>query len=241
MAAKRKPPAPPPGTPAYMLTWGDICTLLLCFFAFLLSMSSISPAKFDVASSSFMKAFSGVLEQMPQVLITKEIQMPRMGGDEQNKKMAVDAARMLQDEMKKSDNEDLVKVKVTDSGIAIKLADPVCFAVGSSDLQPDFIRILTGLRDVVLNKMPGAEIRVEGHTDDTPIHTTQFPSNWELSASRALQVVKFMKDNLGVDPARLSAVGYGEYRPVFPNTSAENRAKNRRIEVYVEYLEKKEQ
>jgi chemotaxis protein MotB len=73
-----------------------------------------------------------------------------------------------------------------------------------------------------------------------PINTREFPSNWELSAARALSVVKFLFTHGGIDPARLSAVGYGEYRPIAPNDTEINRQKNRRIEIYVEYLTKEE-
>ncbi|MBD3390412.1 MAG: OmpA family protein [Chitinivibrionales bacterium] len=240
MPEKKKKQEESKGAPAYMLTWGDMCTLLLCFFVMLLAMSHIDPYRFTVAASSFQNAFSGVLEELPQVLITRDILMPKMGGDEQDKKIAVEAAVELREQMKQEDKDEAVKVKVTDNGIAIKIADPVMFAVGKAALQPDFIAVLRDLRDIVLNRMPDAEIRVEGHTDDTPINTREYPSNWELSAARALSVVKFMKNDLGVDPARLSAVGYGEHRPLVPNTTPENRQKNRRIEIYVEYLEKKD-
>ena len=89
---ERKSPEPPKGAPAFMTTWGDMCTLLLCFFVMLLAMSTIDPAKFNVAASSFQNALSGVLESYPSVMITKDILIPRLGGDEQNKRMAVDAA-----------------------------------------------------------------------------------------------------------------------------------------------------
>jgi len=239
MAAKRKKPESPAGAPAYMVTWGDMCTLMLCFFVFLLAMSHIDPYRFTVAASSFMNAFSGVLKELPQVLITKNITVPKMGGDEQNKKIAVEAAYTMQQELKKENLDEAVKVQVTDNGIAIKIADPICFDVGQATLKKEFIGVLLQLKDIVMKKMPKAEIRVEGHTDDTPISTREYPSNWELSAARALRVVKFMKNELGVDPRRLSAVGYGEYRPIMPNDTPANKQKNRRIEIYIEYLEKK--
>ncbi len=166
--------------------------------------------------------------------------MPKMGGDEQDKKIAVEAAVQMREQMKKEEMDEAIKVQVTDKGIAIKIADPVCFDVGKADLKSEFVGVLTELKDIVLRRMPTAEIRVEGHTDNTPINTREYPSNWELSASRALRVVKFLKDRLGVDPARMSAVGYGEYRPIAPNTTPANKQKNRRIEIYIEYLEKKE-
>jgi chemotaxis protein MotB len=225
------------GAPEYMLTYGDMMTLLLCFFVMLLAMSQIDENKFKVAASSFQNAFSGVLEQLPTVAIHEEVLIPRMGGDEQNKKMAVQAAREIRKAVKKEKLEDAIKVKVTDKGIAIKVSDPIGFDVGKANIKSEFGDVLEKIVEII-GKVPDNEIRVEGHTDNTPIRTREFPSNWELSAARALNVVKFLSSKGGIHPKRLSAVGYGEYRPVAPNTSKENKQKNRRIEIYVEYIKK---
>ena len=237
MENKKKEEPQKKGAPEYMLTYGDMMTLLLCFFVMLLAMSQIDENKFKVAASSFHNAFSGVLEQLPTVAIHEEVLIPRLGGDEQNKKMAVQAARDIRKAIKKEKLEDAIKVKVTDKGIAIKVSDPVGFDVGKANIKPEFAGVLEKIVEII-GKIPDNEIRVEGHTDNTPIQTREFPSNWELSAARALNVVKFLSSKGGIHPKRLSAVGYGEYRPVAPNNSKENRQKNRRIEIYVEYLKK---
>ncbi len=220
-----------------MTTWGDMCTLLLCFFVMLLAMSTIDPNKFMVAASSFQNAFSGVLESFPTILITKDVLVPRMGGDEQNKRMAIEAALRVREAIKKENLDDAIKVKVTEKGLAVKVSDPVGFDIGKAQIKPEFARIL-GEIAAIIDRIPRKMIRVEGHTDNIPIRTREFPSNWELSAARALNVVKYLYSHAGIDPARLSAVGYGEYRPLVPNTSAENRKKNRRIEIYVDYTDK---
>jgi len=222
-----------------MNTWGDMCTLLLCFFVMLLAMSTIDPAKFMVAANSFQNAFSGVLESFPSVLITKDVYIPRMGGDAQNKRMAIDAATKVRKSIAKEKMEDMIKVQVTETGIAIKIADPVSFESGSADVNPKLYGMLKDLAGVI-NAAPTSQIRVEGHTDNVPIRNARFPSNWELSSARALSVVRYMANNGDVDPARLSAIGYGEYRPIAPNTTPENRKMNRRIEIYVDYVQKKD-
>jgi chemotaxis protein MotB len=79
----------------------------------------------------------------------------------------------------------------------------------------------------------GYSLRVEGHTDNTPIHTAQFPSNWELSTARATFLLEYLISNTGIPPQRLSAVGYGEYRPVTGNNTPEGRASNRRVDLVV--------
>lgn len=236
---EKKPSDPPKGAPAYMSTWGDMCTLLLCFFVMLLAMSTIDPAKFNVAASSFQNALSGVLESYPSIMITKDIMVPRLGGDEQNKRMAIEAALKIKEVVKKEGLEDAVKVKVTESGIAIKLSDPIGFDIGESEIKPELIPTLNGICAIV-NKVSSTQIRVEGHTDDLPIKSFKYPSNWELSSSRALNVVKFMAATGRIDPSRLSAIGYGEYRPLVPNTSTVNRKLNRRIEIFVDYMNKRE-
>ena len=240
MAKRKKEEAGKKGAPEYMLTYGDMMTLLLCFFVMLLAMSQIDENKFKVAASSFQNAFSGVLEQLPTIPIHEDILIPRMGGDEQNKKMAIEAAKAIRKVVKNENLEDAIKVSVTDRGIAVKISDPLGFDVGKAEIKSEFESILSKMIPII-GKIPDNEIRVEGHTDNTPIHTKEFPSNWELSAARALNVVKFLFRKGGIHPSRLSAVGYGEYRPVVPNSSKENKQKNRRIEIYIEYLKKQDE
>ncbi len=235
MARKRKTDTPR-GSPAYMLTWGDMCTLLLCFFVLLVAMSSTDAGKFQIAASSLHNALSGVLESLPSIMIKQEVLQPKLGGDEQNKRLAIDASQRIRKAVKKEGLEDAIKVRVTETGIAIQLANPIGFDLGKADIKPELLGTLREIASII-GRVKGTEIRVEGHTDDLPIHTKEFPSNWELSAARSLNIVKYFAQQ-GIDPARLSAIGYGEYRPLFPNTSEQNRKKNRRIEIFVEYLKK---
>lgn len=237
MPSRKKEEKGKKGAPEYMMTYGDMMTLLLCFFVMLLAMSHIDENKFKVAASSFQNAFSGVLKDFPTIPIHKDILIPRLGGDEQNKKMAVQAAREIREAVKREKLDEAIKVKVTDKGIAIKIADPLGFDIGKADIKPEFAGALLEIVRII-NKFPNNEIRVEGHTDNTPIRTREFPSNWELSAARALKVIKYLYNQGGIHPSKLSAVGYGEYRPIAPNNSPGNKQKNRRIEMYVEYLKK---
>jgi len=239
VARKKKPKEGPKGAPAYMNTWGDMCTLLLCFFVMLLAMSTIDPTKFMVAASSFQNAFSGVLESFPTILITKDVLIPRLGGQQQNKRMAIEAVTKMREKVKEENLEDAIKVQVTETGIAIQISDPIGFESGSADVNPKLYGVLKDLSNVI-NAAPSSLIRVEGHTDNVPIHSAKYPSNWELSSARALSVVRYMANNGDVDPSRMSAIGYGEYRPIAPNTTPENRKTNRRIEIYVDYIQKKD-
>jgi chemotaxis protein MotB len=206
----------------------------------LIALANFDVVKVAAASISFQESFGGsIFKESPSAIALPQVIVPRMGGDEQRKKMALQAAVRVAEAAKGSDMKDAVKVKVTDTGIAIKISDPILFEIGQAEISPSFREFL-GKLVAIINADDKAEIRVEGHTDNTPISTPLFASNWELSSSRALNVVKFFQNNYHVDPARLSGVGYGEYRPIVPNDTPENRQKNRRIEIYVEYLQKKD-
>lgn len=239
MAKKQKcPECPPVGAPGWMATFSDLCTLLLCFFVLLISMASFETNKFKIAARSLQGAL-GILETYPTVLVAKVVQMPKLGGDEQKKKLAVKTAKKIEKIAKEKKMDKAVKVKVTDNGIAIKLSDPNTFPLGKSNIRKHVKPLLKEL-STIIRTFPDAQIRVEGHTDNSPIKNKEFPSNWELSASRALNVVKYMAFAGGIDPARMSGVGYGEYRPVAKNDTKIHKQMNRRIEIYVEYLKKYE-
>jgi chemotaxis protein MotB len=116
-------------------------------------------------------------------------------------------------------------------GLVLSLAETGSFAPGRAELQSSARRVLLMLANA-LGRVTNL-IRVEGHTDDVPIHTPLFASNWELSTARATRVVQFLVEQGHLDPARLSAAGYGEYHPRVPNTSPELRARNRRVDIVV--------
>ena len=113
--------------------------------------------------------------------------------------------------------------------LTVRMAEKVLFPSGSDAISRDGKRVLAKVAEA-LQEVKGRIIRVEGHTDNVPIHTERFPSNWELSAARAIAVVRFLQAQ-GVDPGLLGAAGYGEYQPIGSNLSAEGRAQNRRIEI----------
>ncbi len=126
--------------------------------------------------------------------------------------------------------QDLVEVTYTENRVMVNMKDKMLFASGSAQLSNTAV---TALRDIsrILATVPNS-IQVEGNTDNRPIHTEEFPSNWELSAARAASVVHLLS-RLGIDPSRLSAIGYGEYRPAAGNDSEEGRAKNRRVTLVI--------
>jgi chemotaxis protein MotB len=116
-------------------------------------------------------------------------------------------------------------------GIVVSLPEAGSFPAGRADLSPAGRRAMLDLA-AKLRDLPNL-IRVEGHTDDAPIATTAFASNWDLSAARATRVVRVLVDDGGIDPARLGAVGYAQFRPRVPNVNAPSRARNRRVDIVV--------
>jgi chemotaxis protein MotB len=123
------------------------------------------------------------------------------------------------------------QVKLTElkGKLTVRLAEKVLFASGSATIGREGRAALTKIAEA-FRDVHGRIVRVEGHTDNVPIHTARFPSNWELSAARAIAVVRLLQDQ-GVDPSLLGAAGYAEYQPVAPNDTPEGRAENRRIEI----------
>jgi chemotaxis protein MotB len=129
------------------------------------------------------------------------------------------------------DGQQAVTTKITERGLVVSLASSAFFDAGEAALRPEAIALMRTVAWTLKNS--GRQIMIEGHTDDTPIHTYQFPSNWELSTARATAVVRYLVEAYKLPPERLSAAGYGEYKPLVGNTSPENRAKNRRVDIVI--------
>lgn len=135
--------------------------------------------------------------------------------------------------MNESEYMDAVELYNTPERIKLVISDPLTFETGKATIKPKFKKILTDVAEIIKNTT-FTEVRVEGHTDNVPIHTPKYPSNWELSAARALEVTKYLAFQGGLNPAHLSAIGYGEYRPRADNNTPHGRLKNRRVELYIE-------
>lgn len=127
--------------------------------------------------------------------------------------------------------EVLLTTIIDERGLRIRFTDPLLFDLGKADLRPESVAVLRMVADSLSTL--SNRIEVQGHTDNIPISTSYFRSNWDLSTARACEVLRFLIQEGGIDPGRLSAAGYGEYKPIAPNDSKENRSKNRRVELLV--------
>lgn len=130
-----------------------------------------------------------------------------------------------------SDKE--VKVEMLERGLVITFVAEVLFDSGKDVLRPEAFIKLDKVANVLNTTVKDLGVGIEGHTDSDPIRHSGWKSNWELSVARALSVLHYMIDKQAVDPHRLSATGFGEFRPVAPNTAKEDKQKNRRVEIVI--------
>jgi chemotaxis protein MotB len=223
MARGKKPKEPPRGTPAWMVTYGDMMTLVLTFFVLLFAISSVDMQKYKKAVNSLRGALGGnvgVLEQGTALEPTGGV----TGADNQ-------VLEQLQKILGKSDTKDKVEIRKNGKDIIVSFKEKLFFTIGSADILNEAIPLLTEVGTIIRDQQ--LAIRVEGHTCDIPIRNSKFPSNWELSAIRAVNVSKYLIEKVRLRPEKVSVAGYGQYRPMVANTSDEARARNRRVDLVI--------
>jgi chemotaxis protein MotB len=221
------------GMERWLLTYADLITLLLIFFIIMYSMSSLNKAKFDQLVQMLSMSFGGqrsIVAQYNNGVLEKNF-MPSQVRTKEQKKLYVKTVSALQKEIQNKE----VRITADKRGIVVSLSSDCFFTSGSADLSDSMSGVLTKLNDI-FQTLPN-DIRIEGHTDDVPIApgsalAQRFPTNWELSSQRAVNVLKVF-EKLGLDKARMSASAYADSRPVKPNDTEESRALNRRVEIVI--------
>lgn len=214
----------------WLLTYADLITLLLAFFVVMYSMSRVDNKKFGEVSD----ALNAILKGGTSVL--RYQQKPEATGHGVLKLGSLRMAQIqIEERFKQLGKDEFLATEITERGLVVHILESTLFDVGSSDLKPNAREVL----DLIAEQLVGRpnHIRVEGHTDDTPIQTSVYPSNWELSSARATAVVRYYSENRAIKADRISALGYGQFRPVAPNNSIENRARNRRVDVVILTME----
>ncbi len=220
----------------WIVTFADLMSLLLVFFVLLYSISSLNLEKFKVAIESINVSLGGSGEQVGLVDI---LNVP----DPLDTKITIEeitGLRSRQDSMLKDLTDfieerqlgDHIVLQVLENKIIIQIKGQVLFKSGSAELNREAAPILDEIIEVI-SEYSEYKVNIKGHTDNVPISTPRFPSNWELSAIRATDVLKYLIEG-GIHPARLTATGYGDVMPLVPNNSSENRATNRRVEFVLE-------
>ncbi len=235
----------------WLVSYADFITLLFAFFVVMYAISSVNEGKYRVLSDTLTDAFHSQPRTLQPVQVgdegvTSEAEIIDMVGQ------PPDAAASLVEQMQGGEGEggdnletiaddfhkalaplierELINVTRDDLWVEVEINSSLLYTSGSSELEDEAIPILGSLA-AILKRYPN-EIQVEGFTDNLPISTYLFPSNWELSAARAAGVVSLFMRN-GVKPARMSAIGYGEHQPIADNATAEGRRKNRRVVVVI--------
>lgn len=216
-----------PKKASWIMTYGDMMSLLLTFFILLVSYSTIQQSKFEEATNSLQGAF-GVLTSPPTTIKMEEIIVSDLQKKERDD--IVYEIQKLEEVLVEESLDDLVDLQLTKDGVLFNVDSSCLFASGKAELKSDSHLILANLQDFLARF--SHDVEISGHTDSIPIHTAQFPSNWELSASRAISVARFFQ-NEGLVPSRIKAIGFGEYKPIADNSDSEGRAKNRRVEIFL--------
>ncbi|WNS74628.1 flagellar motor protein MotS [Bacillus sp. DTU_2020_1000418_1_SI_GHA_SEK_038] len=239
MRLKRRPPNARKGAPAWMVTFSDLVTLILVFFILLFSMSQIDMIKFKAITESFREQFfdfypSVVPLDNPSALDTS---MPVVNDKEKDKDADVADQSLenllieVQSFLDKNGLDDVVLANRTERGVVLVLQEKVLFAPGQADVIGNAYPFLDKVGELLI-KLPNL-VKVEGHTDDRPMNSFRYPSNWELSAARASSVINYLIENHQLDSSRFIAVGYSDTRPIVSNDTPENRQKNRRVEIVI--------
>jgi len=217
------------GAPGWMVTYGDMMSLLLTFFVLLVSMSSIQESKFKQALGSLLGAL-GVMKFDRSTIEFDRLPIPNRYKKELERLR--NEIRLFKNYLKIHALESAVSVQETDGGMLIRLTGPVLFQSGSAEISSKGEDILKVVAKVL--QTTSAPVRIEGHTDNIPVRHGRYSSNWELSTARAVSVLRFLNGN-GIPGTRLSAAGYGEFKPIVPNDTPDNRRLNRRVEIYVDF------
>lgn len=227
--ARKKKPEEHENHERWLVSYADFITLLFAFFVVMYSVSSVNEGKFRAAADSISQAFHPVINMSASpVKIDSKItnQIPNI--------IAPDfkTYQKLQDTMKEAGElGDKVKVDMDKRGIVVRVADTLVFDTGKAEVRPEAREVLKKVGTVLAGG--NKQVRVEGHTDNVPIKTAHFPSNWELSTDRASAIVRYFIDNTNMKPTLLSASGYAHYKPLESNDSPAGRAKNRRVDIVV--------
>lgn len=224
----------------WLISYADFITLLFAFFVVMYAVSAVNESKYRVLADSLGSAFgktpapvdSAVPNPRPAQPLPPEVKQRTLKQQQalEEREHMKEVANNLLEAMGPLVKEGKVRVTQSRRGVTIEINANVLFRPGEADLQPDSLGVLRAVATTLAREPFNLEIT--GHTDNVPISSPQFPSNWELSAVRASSVVRLFADS-GIDPMRLYAIGREASQPVATNATAEGRARNRRVELMI--------
>jgi chemotaxis protein MotB len=213
----------------WLLTYADLITLLLGLFVILYAMSKVDAAKYaEVAAALggvFGKNDAGKIAAVQSGNGILNVPLPKSAKEKEELERTV--ANALQGDITAGQ----IALSTNERGVTVHVSESLGFASGKADPKAEMYTVLDTLV-AILRRLPH-DIRVEGHTDDVPINTPAFRSNWHLSVARAVNVAYYLIETHGLNPDKVSVAGYGEIHPLVPNTTEANRAKNRRVDIVI--------
>jgi len=261
--AKKQREEPSAPSQAWMNTFADLMNLLLCFFVLLFSMSTVDAQKFQLIAESFSETFSifsaGATAVGDGIMISNGVSqlneldrfMYSMGTsadaesnlpksleemmeemEKEQMKESEELAEKIEEALAENQLQDEVELEFTSQYVQLTLKGAVLFDSGRSELKEEVMPTIEKVA-MILERYAGNLVEIEGHTDNVPIHTSQYESNDVLSSYRALSVFDYLVANTSLQPSQIKHAGRGEYVPIADNDTPEGRARNRRIEIKV--------
>ena len=222
----------------WLATYSDTITLLLTFFILLYAISSVDKSKLRSVSSAMQQEFMGKGKSVLEYNLhngDKAIVGDTSDDLDQNGEKITDEGSKAYEDAKNFVGEnnlgDEVDIAHNEKGIELRIKDSILFDSGKAELIPNSKNVLGKLGNLLEKNKNN--IIIEGHTDNLPINTFKYESNWELSSARAVNVVKYFTESKGLEGKRFCAAGYGENRPIVDNSTPDNRAKNRRVSIII--------
>ncbi len=219
----------------WLVSYADFITLLFAFFVVMYSVSVVNEGRFRTVSESIKAALHPIVSQPTTPLAFNigeykpALVAPRLPG---NKEPVIRRLREIVKVMQPAAQFAVIHVmERADGDIVISIPEPILFESGEANLRPEALPFLQALAEVLIEL--DRPVKVEGHTDNVPIRSARYPSNWELSAARAVVVVRILTELYGVPPAHAAAHAYADSRPIADNSTPDGRAKNRRVEIVV--------
>ena len=212
----------------WLVSYADFITLLFAFFTTMYAISTVDAQKMSKMVASMQLALKG--DTGPAMAVPLSVGLPQPVMPPRLDSL-VDLRQQLAARLQHQIRQGNVEIGVDSRGLVVSIREAGSFASGSAELSDGARALLTDIAAPLLEL--SQPIRIEGHTDDTPIRTSRFRSNWELSTARATQVISYLQNELGLPAARLSAAGYGEFHPRVPNASPAARAENRRVDLVI--------
>lgn len=227
---------------SWLLPYADLMTLLLALFIVLFSSSTVDAEKLEKMSAVFSEIFDGGSGFMEN---SSPVPIPNARDDEgtfQESNSYAEDQRSLEEIQVRVDEyiavhelENQFDTKMRDEGLLVTIRDSVLFNPGRADIKEEYLPLADELAALLIFDPP-RHIVVTGHTDNVPMNSAEFSSNWDLSVMRAVNFLKLMTENQEVDPRLLSAKGYGEFQPIASNDTVEGRNQNRRVEILIQPL-----